>query len=420
MTVEKKLHVLVVGAGFGGLGCAIACKRQGFDVTVFDKVAKFAPIGDSIGFGCNSARLLKRWGILDDMLPICSRVKVATIHDYAGKLLAEDPSQGDAEEEFGVPSLIGHRGHLHQIMLDHATKLGVEVRPGSEVVDYDSAKPSIILKSGQEITGDVVVVADGVRSIGKTAVLGYYDKPQHSGYAVWRAFADGTALRNDPLVQHLVKDDSLGLWIGPDIHALALSFQGGSLINMGVTHKDDTDIEEGWRVPAKKEDVMELIRDWDPAYKRLWEHTPPENILDWKLVYRPCLKKWVADSGLIAVMGDAAHPFLPSSSQGASQAIEDGATIALCLAKAESKTDIPLALHTFFEIRYEHVAAAQHMGIEQRDEWHHNHENGQLTNIPDFSKGMLKTRSLWGHDAEKVVEEEWDAKSALAREKYGI
>ena len=198
------MRVIIVGAGFGGLGCAIACRRQGFEVIVVDLVEKWLPLGDSIGFGANSSRLLKRWGVLEEMLPISSKAKIGTIHNYDGEVLGTDDSQGKAEAMFGYPSLIGHRGDFHTVLLDFATRQGAKIRTGCKVVRYDNDKPSVFLESGEEVEGDIVIASDGVKSEGRTQVLGLEDAPIHSGYAVWRSFADATPLKGDPIAGHLV------------------------------------------------------------------------------------------------------------------------------------------------------------------------------------------------------------------------
>lgn len=38
------------------------------------------------------------------------------------------------------------------------------------------------------MTADLVIGSDGVRSIARTLVLGYEDKPKSSGYAIFRAW----------------------------------------------------------------------------------------------------------------------------------------------------------------------------------------------------------------------------------------
>lgn len=159
--------------------------------------------------------------------------------------------------------------------------------------------------------------------------------------------------------------------------------------------------------------MLALLGGWDPAVKRVWEKMP--TIIDWKLVYRPCLEKWVADSGLIALMGDAAHPFLPTSVQGASQAIEDGATIAKCLGKCDG--DIPLALNTYFKIRRDYVAAAQATGIKQRDVWHNLHADGEEAFKESFDINAVSQSNLhlWENDAEKLVDEQWHEVSSKVK-----
>lgn len=208
----------------------------------------------------------------------------------------------------------------------------------------------------------------------------------------------------------------MNLWIGPDLHGFVTTVRGGSEINAVLTHKDVANIDEGWQFPGDRQEILETIRDWDPAFVRVWEKI--QNIVDWKLVYRPCLDKWVSDSGLVAVLGDAAHPFLPTSTQGASQAVEDAATIALCLAKA-GKHQIPLALHAYFAFRYDHVKAAQQIGITQRDKWHNLHDKTSKKMVKDLdtSKGVLDSYKLWAHDAEQVVIDGWDTVSEQLRVK---
>lgn len=191
------------------------------------------------------------------------------------------------------------------------------------------------------------------------------------------------------------------------MHGYITTVEGGKQIGATLTHKEIGDVEEGWSFPGKREDVLACCEGWDPVYRRVWEKI--ENIIDFKLVFRECLDKWVHDSGRIIIAGDAAHPFLPTSTQGASQAIEDAATIALCLAKA-GRDRIPLALHAAFQLRYEHVKAAQAVGISQRNAWHnmHDKESGEMKEDLDQG-GVLQSVVFWAYDCEKVVNDEWDA-----------
>jgi 2-polyprenyl-6-methoxyphenol hydroxylase-like FAD-dependent oxidoreductase len=94
--------------------------------------------------------------------------------------------------------------------------------------------------------------------------------------------------------------------------------------------------------------------------------TPEEKLVDWKLVYRDPLPRWVSDGGRTCLLGDSAHPFLPTSAQGATQAMEDGVTIAICLREA-GKNNVQAALRAFQDIRYDRVKAVQKTGETTRD-----------------------------------------------------
>lgn len=117
-----------------------------------------------------------------------------------------------------------------------------------------------------------------------------------------------------------------------------------------LTHKDEADIEESWSFPGKLEDVFKVVEEYDPICKAIVEKTPPSSLVDWKLVYRDPLPRWISDKGRIALLGDSAHPFLPTSAQGATQAMEDGVVLAVCLKRA-GKNNVSAATWTYQDLR---------------------------------------------------------------------
>lgn len=62
--------------------------------------------------------------------------------------------------------------------------------------------------------------------------------------------------------------------------------------------------------------------------------TPKDKLLNFELVWRDPQPIWTSKSGRIIQIGDAAHTFLPSSGNGANQAMEDAISLAKCLAIA--------------------------------------------------------------------------------------
>lgn len=144
--------------------------------------------------------------------------------------------------------------------------------------------------------------------------------------------------------------DTFNGWIGQDVHFLFSTLKGGSDCCWVLTHKDSHDIDESWSFPGKLEEVLEVLKGWDPTCTAIVEKTPPEVLVDWKLVYRDPLPTWVSGKGRIALLGDAAHPFLPTSAQGATQSMEDGVTLAVCLRKA-GRDNVPAAVRAYQDLR---------------------------------------------------------------------
>ena len=89
---------------------------------------------------------------------------------------------------------------------------------------------------------------------------------------------------------------------------------------------------------------------WDPAFLRVIAQTPPQSVVDYRLLWRDPNPKWASDGGLILQLGDSAHSFLPTSANGATQAMEDGISIAACLRLA-GKHNVALATRIHTEMR---------------------------------------------------------------------
>lgn len=135
------------------------------------------------------------------------------------------------------------------------------------------------------------------------------------------------------------------------------------------THKDDSDIEESWQFPGEPEEVLKVVKGWDPIVQELVKATPTERLFDYKLVFRDPLPTFVSPKRRIVLIGDAAHPFLPTSIQGASQAMEDGVVMAACLEIA-GKDKVTEAVKVWENIRYERVHKIQATGVTTRESWH--------------------------------------------------
>lgn len=111
------------------------------------------------------------------------------------------------------------------------------------------------------------------------------------------------------------------------------------------------------------------MEGWSPVVQEIIKATPEGRLIDHKLVYRDTLPTFISPKARIALIGDAAHPFLPTSIQGAGQALEDGVTLAITL-KLSGTDKITQAVKAYEKIRYDRDRDAQAQGVHTRERWH--------------------------------------------------
>jgi 2-polyprenyl-6-methoxyphenol hydroxylase-like FAD-dependent oxidoreductase len=235
------IKVVVVGAGFGGLTAAIECHLRGHDVTVLEAVNELKPYGDIISFGSNGGRIFGSWSngyMLKKFLGKLHYYHHFDIRKYDGTKIVLQPPPPRIPD---APTINGHRGEMHMLVYHYAKDyLGIDVRTSAKVVRYfeDGMQAGVELASGEQVIGDIVIGSDGVRSKARELVLGYFDKPRSSGYAVFRSWFMADEFLDDPLTKELVDyGDTFTGWAGPHVHFLVVISKGGKEASWFLTHK---------------------------------------------------------------------------------------------------------------------------------------------------------------------------------------
>lgn len=117
----------------------------------------------------------------------------------------------------------------------------------------------------------------------------------------------------------------------------------------------NSDAEESWSKPTKIDNALEVVKDWDPFVPELIKTVPDGSCFDWKMMWRDPQPQWVSTGGRVVQLGDAAHPFLPTSGSGATMALEDAWSLAACL-EIGGKDNLPLATKVHNKLRYVHLS----------------------------------------------------------------
>lgn len=364
------LKVIILGFGFAGAVAAIECHRKGHDVVVYEqadvlttagKTASKPPLGiytdtvsgDLIGLTTNAAQVLSKWNkgkFNDEVNLLCADFVTNTIHKHTGEEIFTQPMDG-----YSIGSgYVAPRGPMALLFAKHARELGIPVHLGHRVLEYfETGEEAGIVVNGQRVVADAVLCCDGVHSKARPFVIGVDEKPYPTGYAVYRAWYSADLAKGNPDLDFMFagEHDAALTFIGPDMHCLISTCSHKQGICWAFTHKDDYNISESWTFPGTIKDALEYAKGWDSRIHAVIKATPEDQIIDHKLLWRNALPTWISKHGRMMILGDAAHPFLPTSGQGASQAIEDAATIAICLELA-GKDEVPLALRVCEKLRY--------------------------------------------------------------------
>ncbi|KAI0376737.1 salicylate hydroxylase [Hypomontagnella monticulosa] len=390
---KRSLNVLVVGAGLGGLAAGLALQTDGHKVRIIDAAPEFAEAGAGIRVPPNSSRLLLRWGVdLEKMKKSVSK-RYHFVRWQDGSTMVKLPFDNIVETH-GAPYYLVHRADLHEALLTAARRAGVEVLNQKRVVSYDFDAPSATTQSGEVYTADLVIGADGIKSIARPLLTGQPDIPRDTGDVAYRILIPGEKLLADPELADLITDPCTTSWCGPDAHLVGYPIRNGELYNIVVcatSYNETTD--EVWVIKGDNRELCNRFAKWEPRVQKLCALTG--DFMKWRLCDLPDLKRWVHPSGKAVLLGDSCHPMLPYLAQGAAQSFEDAAALRQCLAM---DLDLKNALE-----RYEAARKPRATLVQAKTR-----EHQYILHIEDGEEQKLRDQKLqvngeenpvfWGHD----------------------
>lgn len=319
MSSSSSRHILIAGAGIGGLTLACALRRAGHTVSVFERAEALRPVGAGITIQMNAMAALRSIGLGEAVAEAGALIQRGAVLDASGKVLSL-MRVDRLGAELGEPMVCLLRGRLQAVLLAQA---GAEhVHTGRAVTGFqdDGHRVTVTLSDGSSETGDVLVGADGLRSVVRRELLG--DEPlRYAGYTSWRGVAPAEALLED----RLGMSESWGP--GARFGIVPIGFGQVYWFATLNTPAGGTDAPG-----TSRERLLEVFGGWHAPIAGLLQATPEEAILRTDINDRPPASRWT--KGRVTLLGDAAHPMTPNMGQGGCQAIEDAVVLAGCLSRA--------------------------------------------------------------------------------------
>ena len=300
-------------------------RRAGLEVELFERTSELREIGAALGIWPNGTAALRALNVEVRALPVVS----LAVRTWRGEPLTAVPVDA-LEERYGSPMLIVHRADLQaglSAALGHAG-----IRFHAEVAGFadEEDKVRLTLRSGDNVEGDLLVGADGLRSAVRRQLLDD-GPPVYLGSTIWRGLVHSDGINLEP---------GQGLnWVGRGAEFLAFHLAGDRVYWSGVGKAPEG---EHVRVEGHKRDLLDRFGDWEKLVPALITGTEERDILRNDMYDRPPAGCWTG--GKVALIGDAAHPMTPNAGQGACQALEDAVALGECLAM---ESDVVHALHAY-------------------------------------------------------------------------
>ncbi|MBO9883286.1 FAD-dependent monooxygenase [Xanthomonas sp. D-109] len=332
------MEIGILGGGIAGLSAALALHKQGHTVRGYERRNGPATMGAGVTLWPNAGFVLQELGLLEDVGAVGGRPVSVHRKDASGNALGGlDITLLD--QLMGYPTHTILRRDLQAVLLDHVERAGIQVEFGHRAIaiDLDAGGKAVArFENGKSICPDLLIGADGrMGSVARKFVAGD-NTPIYQGFVNWIGVAQGSG----PLLSDMAIHDYWGA--GDRFGCVPIRTD---LVYWAAAQARP--LPEATPAAEMRKELMDLFARWPEPVARLIEATPAQAIQLIAVHDVDPLHTWSRANVLL--VGDAAHAPLPTSGQGACQALEDAWHLARCLEAADGALD--QALPRFAAIR---------------------------------------------------------------------
>ena len=346
---KDNLDIAVIGAGIAGLAAAICLCRAGHQVTIYERSEFKNEVGAAINMPPQAVRLLQEWGIAQINpaadtryadLASGSQLKGTRRLDAETLQVVSSSDFDEVDEAYGAPFLSYHRADLHSALRSRAKEAGAKTILGKMAVKLDCEAGEFVVvdphsRTGKEvIKKDLIVLADGVNSIFGEHVTGSKIPLHETGRSAYRSLIPMDKLLSDPEARKMFEEDGhLGLTgsANPEtgVFCIAYPCRKGQVMNIAIFHRMQPENRRlsDWDSPATIEQALHGLEGFHPSFKAMIKCA--EDMRVYTVLHRDPLPNYV--KGRVVMIGDAAHPMLPTLAGGGSTSLEDAAALEVVL-----------------------------------------------------------------------------------------
>ncbi|KAH8666544.1 hypothetical protein BX600DRAFT_511472 [Xylariales sp. PMI_506] len=333
---HAKFNVLVIGAGPVGLMAAAGLSRDHHHVTVLERHPDLQATGGDFVIQTAAVGGMKSLGF-EPMIASISRV-IDTRHVWSYK---------DGEKPLNTSPLasrystyITARADFQRMAYDAAISGGATVVFNQLVtrVDTEESPPRVWTQAGNEYSADMVIAADGIKSaIRQQIFAGESVAPIPTTEGVFQSKVDLSKAVADPRLAPLLRLEGQQACVAPNRFVIFRKTVAEKLEMNHVVFEfgpppDPEDIKANWNTPADPQELRRLFADFAEPFRAYLEHITKCTM--WRIAYSPTLPRWRSQSGLVLLLGDAAHAMAPHGGNGLGQGLEDVTALVRILRRA--------------------------------------------------------------------------------------
>ncbi|KAI1796712.1 FAD/NAD(P)-binding domain-containing protein [Ganoderma leucocontextum] len=360
---ELSIDFIVVGGGIGGLAVAYVLSKAGHRVKVLEKHDLSIP-GGGHRVTPNFSKILRQWIGEEEFKKLSVRcIGSPSFNLRNGETVGYLAWQPAVLAETGGDFVLMHHKDIIDILYKLATEAGATVEFHKEVTSVrqgteEDNKPSVTLASGEVLTADIIVGADGCKSLVREVVLEEEDCAEPGGMTLYSGVIDAEDMFKDPDLKPFILSDEWAIGMGPGRSMCGHPVVGSSTRTSKKQYAfhiyswNNLDGlpqggEETWDELYPTENLNILA--YGPAVQKAIKLTKNLVRTQWKV--REKIDDWVDSTGRIVVLGDAAHPSFPGGTHGPSMAVEDAVVLGSLFSHLSMMDQIPSFLDAYQELR---------------------------------------------------------------------